>query len=151
MGQLFSQAELEAIAGALGHTDEGLNGTEIVMLIATCEMVDPGEITKRKRIYNAFAESQNRRKDRTRILGFIRHAMKPARYAREPHRFEPLRANLNRALAFAGLVVTEAGAIEPVDQATTLPRRSAGHANSGPIWRHAASIRTCCASAGRSC
>ncbi len=121
MRQLFSQAELEAIAGALGDTDEGLQGPEIAMLIATCHMVDPGEMTKRRRIYNAFAESQNERQDRTRILGFIRHAMKPARYAREPHRFEPLRANLNRALAFVGLVVTEAGAIEKVEQASTLP------------------------------
>jgi uncharacterized protein (TIGR02391 family) len=84
-------------------------------------MVDPGEITKRHRIYNAFAASQNSRQDRTRILGFIRQAMKPPRYAREPERFEPMRANLNRALAFAGLVVTETGAIKKVDQATTLP------------------------------
>jgi hypothetical protein len=47
--------------------------------------------------------------------------MKPARYSREPHRYEPMRANLNRALAFAGLVVSEAGKIESVEQATTLP------------------------------
>jgi len=47
--------------------------------------------------------------------------MKPARYAREPHRFEPIRANLNRALAFAGLVVTEAGLLKKAEQATPLP------------------------------
>ncbi len=121
MGQFFSQAELEAIAGALGDTDEGLKGPEIAGFIAQCGMVDPGEITKRHRLYQAFAESQNTRQERTRILGFIRKAMDPARYAREPYRFEPMRANLNRAPAFAGLVVTEAGAIEKVDQATTLP------------------------------
>lgn len=121
MAAVFSQDQLEAIAGALGDTDTGLKGTEIAMLIATCQMVDPGEITKRHRIYNAFAESQNARQDRTRILGFIRHAMSPARYSREPHRYEPMRANLNQALAFAGLVVTEAGKIESADRATTLP------------------------------
>lgn len=105
MTQLFSQAQLEAIAGALGDTEEGLRGQEISMLIATCKMVDPGEITKWRCIYNALAESQNRRQDRRLVLGFIRHAMKPTRYSREPHRFEPLRAKLNQALAFAGLVV----------------------------------------------
>lgn len=66
----FSQAELEAIAGALGDTDTGLKGTEIEMMIATCGMTDPGPITKRTRIYNAFAVSQNQRGDRTRVLGF---------------------------------------------------------------------------------
>lgn len=121
VAQLFSQDQLEAIAGALGDTDTGLKGTEIAMLFATCQMTDPGEITKRHRIYNAFAASQNARQDRTRILGFIRHAMRPARYSREPHRYEPMRASLNQALAFAGLVVSEAGKIETVEQATTLP------------------------------
>lgn len=121
MAKLFSQDQLEAIAGALGDTDAGLRGPEIAMLIAGCEMVDPGEITKRHRIYNSFAESQNSRQDRTRILGFIRKAMSPARYSREPHRYEPMRANLNQALAFAGLVVSETGEIGSVQQATTLP------------------------------
>jgi uncharacterized protein (TIGR02391 family) len=121
MAQLFSQAELKAIASALGDTHDGLKGSEIATLIATCGMIDPGEITKRDRIYGAFADSQNTRQDRTRILGFIRHSMKPASYVREPHRFEPMRANLNRALAFAGLAVTESGEIQKVDQARTLP------------------------------
>ena len=116
MVMLFSQEQLEAISGALGDTDVGLKGSEIALLIDACGMTDPGEITKRHRIYNAFA-----RQDRTRILGFIRKAMSPARYSREPHRYEPMRANLNQALAFAGLVVNEAGKIEAVEQATTLP------------------------------
>ena len=67
MKPLFSQAELEAIAGALGDTDTGLKGAEIELLIATCGMADAGPITKRTRIYNAFADSQNQRRDRTRI------------------------------------------------------------------------------------
>src|SRR6476469_326103 len=97
---LFSQAQLEAIAGALGDTQVGLKGDEIELLIRTCRMVDPGPTTKRIRIYNAFAESQNTKRNRTHVLEFIRHAMAPARYAREPSRYEPMRALLNRALAF---------------------------------------------------
>ncbi|MEO7332098.1 MAG: TIGR02391 family protein [Minicystis sp.] len=121
MKRLFSQAELEAIAGALGDTDNGLKGSEIELLIATCRMSDPGPVTKRDRIYNAFADSQNQSGDRIRVLGFIRHAMKPARYVRYPERFEPLRANLNMALAFAGLIVSETGELTSAPVATTLP------------------------------
>ncbi|HUD92512.1 hypothetical protein [Sphingobium sp.] len=42
MGQIFQQAELEAIASALGDTAEGLTNPEIDRLIETCAMVDPG-------------------------------------------------------------------------------------------------------------
>ena len=118
---MFSQDELEAIAGALGDTSLGLTGPEIEFLITSSRMVDPGPMTKRVRIYNAFAESQNTKKNRTHVLEFIRLSMKPARYSRDPTRFEPMRALLNQALAFAGLVVDEAGILSSVDRATTLP------------------------------
>ena len=47
--------------------------------------------------------------------------MKPARYSREPHCYEPMRARLNLALAFAGLVVDESGELKSADVAQTLP------------------------------
>ena len=106
---LFSQDQLEAIAGALGDTDAGLTGSEIQHLIASTKMDDPGPMTKRVRIYNAFAKCQNTKRNRTNILQFIRLAMKPARYSRAPERYEPMRALLNQALAFAGLVVDQSG------------------------------------------
>lgn len=117
----FTQAQLEALAGALGETGEGLTNPEITLLIQTCGMKDPGAMTKRIRIYNAFAEVQNRRKDRTNVLEFVRQALSPARYVRDAHRFEPLRANVNRALAFCGLLVTEAGKVIPAATVSTLP------------------------------
>lgn len=117
----FSQSQIAAIADALGDTTEGLTGSEIQHLLSTCgiEDVDPG-ITKRKRLYNAFAKDQNKRQHRRQILGVIRHAMKPERFIRDPERFEPMRANLNQALAFAGLAVAESGALGSVDRAETL-------------------------------
>lgn len=117
----FSQDQLEAIAGALGDTTDGLTGPEIQHLLASSKMNDPGPITKRIRIYNAFVESQNTKQNRTHVLEFIRLAMKPARYSRAPERFEPMRALLNRALAFAGLVVDEAGNLTSIEAAQTLP------------------------------
>lgn len=119
--KFFSQGELEAIAEALGHTEIGLTNPEIELLIRSAKMVDPGKTTKRVRIYNAFVESQNTKRNRTHVLEFIRLAMAPARHTREPQRFEPMRAALNQALAFAGLVVDEAGKLSSTAPATTLP------------------------------
>lgn len=77
---LFEQSALDAIAGALGDTDQGLKGSEIAHLLATCRMADPKlRMTKRHRVYNAFVERQKRRGDRRGVLAFIRHAMKPER------------------------------------------------------------------------
>ena len=118
----FSASQLRAIADALGDTSDGLTGAEIAHLLAVCDIPDKDPtLTKRHRLYNAFANDQNIRQHRRQILGFIRHAMKPERFAREVDRFEPIRAMLNRALAFAGLSVDETGALEIVEQAKTLP------------------------------
>lgn len=117
----FSASELEAIAGALGDTDDGLTGPEIGHLLANCRMDDPSpDITKRKRLYNAFAIRQNSSQNQRAILEFILQAMKPERYARQSGRFEPMRANLNRALLFSGLCVEEDGQLVAAERASTL-------------------------------
>jgi uncharacterized protein (TIGR02391 family) len=119
--KFFTQPQLEAIADALGDTTIGLTNPEIELLIRSAKMVDPGKTTKRIRIYNAFVESQNTKRNRTHVLQFIRLAMSPARYSREPERFEPMRAAINQALAFAGLVVDQDGSLRSGSAATTLP------------------------------
>jgi hypothetical protein len=104
--KMFTHPQLQAIADALGDTTYGLTGSEIGHLLATVRIADTDpQMTKRHRLYNAFANEQNNRRDRTHIIAFIRKAMQPERFAREPERFEPMRHNLNRALAFAGLAV----------------------------------------------
>jgi uncharacterized protein (TIGR02391 family) len=117
----FTPSHLEAIADALGDTDEGLKGAEIHHLLQSCGIldVDPAN-TKRIRLYNAFATHQNQVQDRTKILGFIRKAMKPERFIRCKERFEPMRANLNVALAFAGLAVDASGTLIGVEVVNTL-------------------------------
>ena len=118
----FSQGELEAIAAALGDTSEGLTGSEIGHhLLATLKMANPTpEMTKWKRVHTAFVERQNYSQNRRAILEFIRQAMKPERYAKCPERFEPMRANVNRALAFSALAVDAKGQMYAVDRAETL-------------------------------
>jgi len=120
--QVSSQSELDAIAAALADTSEGLTGAEIGHILASLKMADPTPtMTKWKRLHNAFVERQNYSHNRRAILQFIREAMKPARYAKQPERFEPMRANLNRALAFSGIAVDAAGDLSAVAQAQTLP------------------------------
>lgn len=117
----FTQAQLTAVADALGHTEEGLTGVEIEYLLATCKIKDTHpDLTKRYRVFNALAHDQNTRGNRRGILAFIRYAMKPERFARAPARFEPLRTRLNRALLFSGLVVLESGELDKVEPARTL-------------------------------
>lgn len=117
----FTQEQLRAIADALGDTDEGLTGSEIAHLLASAKMADTDPtLTKRHRLYNAFVNDQNQRQNRTHIIAFIRKAMKPANFARESDRFEPMRTNLNRALAFAGLSVAASGELRSADAAKTL-------------------------------
>ncbi len=117
----FTQSQLTAIADALGHTEEGLVGSDIEHLLASCKITDTDPtLTKRHRVFNALVNDQNTRGNRTGTLAFIRKAMKPERFARAPMRFEPLRTRLNQALLFAGLVVLESGELEKTDAARTL-------------------------------
>src|SRR5260370_7466242 len=86
-------------------------------------MTDPSQdIAQWKGVQNAFVARQNNSQTRREILEFIRQAMKPERYAKCPERFEPMRANVNRALAFSGLAVDAAGQIYAVDRAQTLSK-----------------------------
>jgi hypothetical protein len=81
MAKHFTQSQLEAIAGAMGDTDDGLTGSEIAHLLASCKMKDPDPaLAKRHRLYNALALSQNERQDRLAVLAFIRKTMKPERF-----------------------------------------------------------------------
>lgn len=117
----FSQIEAESIADALGDTALGLSGSEIGHLLITLGIPDPNpEITKRKRLLNAFAADQNNRGNRKGILEFIRTAMAPGRWLRDRDRYEPLRANLNQALALMGLEVDATGDLHKAEAVTTI-------------------------------
>lgn len=118
--ELFSQSILEALAGALGETTDGLTGTEIELLLRTCKLEDEGPVTKRIRIYNAFVKCQNSKRNRTNILEFVRQSLRPERYIGKQDKFERMRENVNGALLFAGLQVNAAGQIEKVDKASTI-------------------------------
>ena len=118
---LLSQIEVESIADALGDTAQGLSGSEIGHILQTLKMPDPDPgITKRRRLLNAFVADQNKRSNRTGVMEFIRRSMAPGRWLRDRDRYEPLRANLNRALAFMGLKVDDAGKLQEAEAVATI-------------------------------
>ena len=117
----FDRNQIQAIADALGETSEGLRGPEIGDLLHVCAIADTDpSLTKRIRLFNALAGSQNTLGHRGAILKFIRQAMNPARYVREPEQFEPMRSRLNTALAFTGHAVDEAGQLTKAEAVHTL-------------------------------
>ena len=80
-----------------------LSASSLMMESLMAEL--PGQLTsKMDERDNAYVvQEQNQRQDRTHILGFIRHAMKPERFARFYERFEPMRADLTARLLPPGL------------------------------------------------
>jgi uncharacterized protein (TIGR02391 family) len=117
----FKDTQLEAIAGALADTSDGLTNSEITFLLAASRLDDVGPApNKRGRLYNAFAQSQNTLQKRTHIQAFIRKAMKPERYLSNPDRFEALRHRVNEALLFAEMAVSESGELVEVQAASTI-------------------------------
>ena len=117
----FSAAQIEAIARALGDTEDGLTGSEIGHILATCRLDDvASQSTKWVRIHNALVTKQNKAQNRRAILEFIRQAMQPSRHLRHPKHFEAMREHLNRALAFDGLAVREDGRLVSAKRASTL-------------------------------
>ena len=117
----FNQATLEAIAKVLGHTERGLTGPEIAHHLATCRVddCDPG-ITKWKRLYNALAAEQNKRKRSNHVIGFIHYSMKPVRWSNRREDFDWLRDELNKVLSFSGLELFEDGCVRRAESVRTL-------------------------------
>ena len=81
----FSPERLEAISKVLADTSEGLTGSEIDHLLRNCNIPNPTpDMTKWKRLYNAFVEFQNEHQVGNHVIVFIHRAMDPARYVGEP-------------------------------------------------------------------
>lgn len=117
----FSPERLEAISRILGDTERGLTGSEIGHLLAQTKIEDPTPtMTKWKRLYNAFAEFQNRELVGNHVVVFLTRAMDPAKYTTDLDRFRWRRDQLNPVLAFCGLSLGEDGKIRRVQAAATL-------------------------------
>ena len=115
------QSVLEGICRILGETNDGLSGTEIGLFLQQASIPDTDpSITKWKRLYNAFANFQNRNHCSNNILTFITGAMNPARFIGKNEQFEDMRFELNKRLSFVGMAFTERGTFSRTSITTTI-------------------------------
>jgi uncharacterized protein (TIGR02391 family) len=117
----FPAERLEAISKVLADTTEGLTGSEIDHLLRNCEIPNPTpDMTKWKRLHNAFVAFQNEHQVGNHVVVFIKRAMDPARYVGEPTVFRSRRDKLNSVLAFCGMILGEDGQVRRADAAHTI-------------------------------
>jgi uncharacterized protein (TIGR02391 family) len=123
----FPSGDLEALCNILADTSTGLTGSEIAHTLAQINVIDiDPTITKRKRLYNALDEDQNRRRCGNKVLSFISTALQPTRYINNRELYESLLRNVNTVLAFHGLEFRDDGKfhlIKPVFTLTEAEKR----------------------------
>lgn len=117
----FNPQQLTSIAKVLADTTDGLKGSEIEYLLRDCRMPDPTpELTKRKRLFNAFVEVQNQKQVGNHVIMFINRAMNPVQYTSQPRVFSERRDRLNTVLAFSAMFIGEDGQVRRSQRAKNL-------------------------------
>ncbi len=112
---------LESICQTIAATTDGLTGTEIGKILGDCGINDTDpDLTKWKRLYNAFAHSQNQLQSSNKILDFLSYAMQPSRYFGKDELFHSRLNELNKRLSLIGIELTEQAIYRDVIKATTL-------------------------------
>ena len=118
---IFKQDHLQAISDILGDTNYGLTGSEIGNILNQMGLADPTpSLTKRHRLFNALAESQNKYQDGKYIIAFIHKVMKPTLYIKNKDLFDSRKEKLNIALSFCGLELKQDGKLHKVSEVGTL-------------------------------
>ena len=117
-------AVLELISSILGDTNKGLTGTEIHRFLLQAGIKDISEqetfLSKRKKLFNAFANFQNAYKCSNNILKFIQLVLTPSRYVGRLDEYEELRSKVNQQLAFEGYVLNENGKFSNIEKANVI-------------------------------
>jgi uncharacterized protein (TIGR02391 family) len=123
---LFPAAQLEGLGKVLGHTEKGLTGSEIGILLSRLGMPDPAiGLTKWRRIFHALEQSQQEGKCGNKVLGLILEVMKPVRFHGNPESFGILRSDLNHVLSYSGLEIAETGEMKFCTAAKTISEAEA--------------------------
>lgn len=115
--QVIKPEFLESICKILGEQN---TGSEIGHYLAQTgiEDTDPG-ITKWKRLYNAFAQYQNKNHRSNKILIFIKSTLNPGRHIHNKE-YDQYRSEINKPLLFLGYELGENGKLRKVIKATTI-------------------------------
>jgi uncharacterized protein (TIGR02391 family) len=115
---VFDITVLEKLCQALA---EGMTGSQMTPLLARLNAPDPGEgMTKWRRMAHALAECQRQYSVGNHVVQFVNAAMEPVRFVGDVHRFEDVRAEVNKVLAFAGYRLGQDGKVRLAEVVTNL-------------------------------
>jgi uncharacterized protein (TIGR02391 family) len=123
----LSDSVLTQISKIMGDTTDGLTGPEISRELQKVAIIDINpSITKWKRLFNAFAEYQNRNQCSNAILNFCINYFQPANFVNgRENMFENQRTAFNNIVAFAGLEMGPNGRLRKVNKAETISEATA--------------------------
>jgi uncharacterized protein (TIGR02391 family) len=117
----FDAQHLQSIAKILADTADGLTGSQIDYLLSDAKIPDVSpQMTKWKRLFNAFVAIQNEKQIGNYVVMFINRAMNPVQYTKNPQTFRYRRDQLNVVLAFSGMHVGGDGKVHHGTKAENL-------------------------------
>ncbi len=126
----LNNSELERISNILGDTNTGFTGTEIGRLLELCSIPDiQPKMTKRTRLFNAFAARCNRDKSSNCVYQFIQEALMPSRWLDAPKAKDEMRKCINEVLSLKGIQITDENQFIPVVAAKTVSEAKARATN----------------------
>lgn len=118
---IIDPQSLESICRTIAATSDGLNGSQIAKLLVDSKVKDiTPNITKWKRLYNAFVNYQNNFKCSNGVLSFIQKALKPILYLNNEEEFQRRRQEVNQRLYFIGYEIGVNGLFRKVAKSKTI-------------------------------
>ena len=120
----FKASTLEMIANAIADIDPGITGSVIhrMLLQSQIEDISYNEqfLAKRKKLFNAFADYQNKNQCANNIIQFIQNVLSPQRYVDNTDIFNKVKNKVNKQLAFEGLNIDDSNQIVSVAKASKI-------------------------------
>lgn len=120
----FKASTLEMIANAIADIDPGITGSVIhrMLLQSQIEDISYNEqfLAKRKKLFNAFADYQNKNQCANNIIQFIQNVLSPQRYVDNTDIFNKVKNEVNKQLAFEGLNIDDSNQIVSVAKASKI-------------------------------
>lgn len=119
----LTEGVIQGLAKIMGDTTDGLTGTDISRYLQQTQIEDYSpNITKWKRLFNAFVYYQIENRCCNAILNFCKLYFQPTRFVNcNKFLYESQRAEANRLLGFCGFGISERGGITKCSQVRTIP------------------------------
>lgn len=113
---------LESICKAVGNVSQGISGSDINKILQECRIDNPTpEITKWRRMYNAFSKNQYTTGNANQILKFIQKSLHPSRFIiLGSFFFSEVISTVNQPLSFIGLELGNDGVFRNIIKSKTI-------------------------------